>query len=107
MKLMSLHRVAAHFRIPLLLAIMLSACASAPVQEMSDARQAVQAALQSGAATAAPAQMNAAQTALRLAERLVRDRQFEAARHYAVDARAKAIEAQSIAQHKIVAPGKQ
>ena len=83
-----------HFGIPLLLAILLSACASAPVQEMSDARQAVQAAMQSGAAAAAPTQMNAAQAALKMAERLVRDHQFNAARHYAQDARTKAIEAQ-------------
>jgi hypothetical protein len=78
--------------------VMVAGCANAPVQDMSDARQAVEAAVHSGAATAAPDKMTAAQTALKLAERLLRDHQFTAARHYARDARAKAMEAQAIAQ---------
>jgi predicted component of type VI protein secretion system len=82
------------------LCVVLAACASAPVQEMSDARQAVEAAVQSGAATTAPTQMTAAQNALRMAERLLRDHQFSAARHYALAARKKALEAQQISLPK-------
>jgi hypothetical protein len=75
-------------------AIVVTACSSAPVQEMSDARQAVEAASRAGAASVAPTQMNAAKAALTMAERLLRDHQFSAARHYAQLARKRALEAQ-------------
>lgn len=78
------------------LAILVTACTSVPVQEMSDARQAVEAASKAGAAEAAPTQMNAAKTALVMAERLLRDHQFSAARHYAQIARKRALEAQQM-----------
>ncbi len=84
----------------LLMLVAAAACTTVPVQEMSDARQAVAAAVQSGATSAAPVQMTAAQTALKLAERLLRDHQYDAARHYARDAHTKAMEAQQIAQSK-------
>jgi len=83
-----------------LLVLVFAGCASPPVQEMSDARQAVEAAIHSGAASAAPEKMNSAQTELKMAERLLRDHQFNAARHYARNARAKAMDAQAIAQSK-------
>jgi len=102
MKLITVQWVITRFRnaVMISLCVMLSACASAPVQEMSDARQAVEAAIQSGAASTAPTQMTSAQTALRMAERLLRDHQFSAARHYARVARNKALEAQQISQPK-------
>lgn len=93
-------RLETHLRVMLLFTLLLTACASAPVQEMSDARQAVAAAVQSGAEAAAPAEMTAAQTALKMAERLLRDHQFDAARHYARDAHTKALRAQQIAQSR-------
>lgn len=80
----------------LVLATLVAACSSAPVQEMSDARQAVEAASRAGAANAAPTQMTAAKTALVMAERLLRDHQFSAARHYAQVARKRALEAQQL-----------
>ena len=80
--------------------VLLAACTTPPVQEMSDARQAVDAAVASGAAKQVPDKMGSAQAALRMAERLMRDHQFSAARHYAVDAKRKALEAQDAAQAK-------
>jgi hypothetical protein len=77
---------------------LLAACASAPVQEMSDARQAVDAAMQAGAAQRAPAQTKAAQAALADAERALKYRAFSKARASAQEARSKAIEAQRVAQ---------
>ncbi|MES1196120.1 MAG: DUF4398 domain-containing protein [Steroidobacter sp.] len=100
MKLKFVCQIEKHFSVILLLTLLLAACASAPVQEMSDARQAVAAAVQSGAETAAPTEMSAEQTALKMAERLLRDRQFDAARHYARDAHTKALRAQQIAQSR-------
>lgn len=104
MKLKLVQWVKNCIRMSLLLTCGLMGCASAPVQEMSDARQAVQAAAQSGAAGAAPTQMNAAQSALKFAERLLRDHQYRAARNYALQAKTKAIEAQQIAQGQNPAP---
>ena len=76
----------------------LSSCAGVPVQEMSDARQAVQAALGAGAAQRAPQQMSAAQSALAQAEVHLKRREFRRARHSALEARTQAIEAQRAAQ---------
>lgn len=100
MKLMSVCQKKIRLSVVLLLTLLLAACASAPVQEMSDARQAVAAAAQSGAMDAAPAEMSAAQTSLKMAERLLRDHQFDAARHYARDAHTKALRAQQVAQSR-------
>ena|SRR5438128_11941125 len=84
--------------------LLLAACATPPVQEMSDARQAVDAAIESGATRAAPEKMGSAQAALKMAERLLRDHQFKAAKHYAIDAKGKAQEAQRVAQSRTSAP---
>ena len=79
--------------------LLLAACATTPpVQEMSDARQAVKAAIEAGAPRSVPEKMNAAQAALKMAEKLLRDHQFSAARYYAMDARKKALEAQRLAE---------
>jgi len=87
-----------------LVSLLLVACAAPPVQEMSDARQAVDAAVESGAMGAAPEKMNSAKVALKMAERLLRDHQFSAARYYATDAKRKALDAQHAAQSKISVP---
>jgi len=84
--------------------LLLAACTTPPVQEMSDARQAVDAAVESGAAKQAPEKMGSAQAALRMAERLMHDHQFNAARHYAVEAKRRALEAQGTAQSKAIIP---
>lgn len=76
----------------------LTACAAVPVQEMSDARQAVQAALEAGASQRAPQQMQAAQTALQTAETQLKRSEYRRAKRSALEARAKAIEARQTAQ---------
>jgi hypothetical protein len=69
----------------------LTGCVSAPAQAMSDARQAVQAASQSGGEQRAPEKMQAARTALAQAETALRKFQFRQARLNAETARALAI----------------
>lgn len=81
-----------------LMTMVVTACASAPVQEMSDARQALDAALRAGAAERAPAQTQAAQSSLAEAEKSLKQRNFSHARQNAQQARSQAIEAQRIAQ---------
>jgi mannose/fructose/N-acetylgalactosamine-specific phosphotransferase system component IIC len=76
-----------------LVCVCLAACASAPVQEMSDARQAIRAAQDAGAATAAAKPLADAQTALSRAESLLNKRFFRAARRNAEEAHSKAVEA--------------
>lgn len=65
-----------------------------PVQEMSDARQAIEAATQAGGNQKAPTQMQEARTALSRAETALKGMQYKTARQLAQQARAKAIEAQ-------------
>lgn len=74
---------------------MVGGCAAVPVQEMSDARQAV-AAAQSGGDRTANAQLQAAREALAQAEEALKNVQYRRARELAVQARAKAIEAQQV-----------
>jgi hypothetical protein len=76
----------------------LSACASAPVQQMSDARQAIRAAQDAGAAQKAPTQLSEAQMALNRAESQLNKRFFRAARRNAEEAHAKAVEAMQVAR---------
>ncbi len=76
--------------------LLLSACAVAPVQEMSDARQAVDAAVQAGGDRIAAAQMQAARAALTQAEVALRNVQYKRARELALQARTSAIEAQRV-----------
>jgi hypothetical protein len=76
-----------------LLAIGLTSCASAPVQEMSDARQAIRAAQDAGATTKAPQPLSEAQSLLARAETFLNKRFFRAARRNAEEAHAKAVEA--------------
>jgi hypothetical protein len=68
-------------------------CAVAPVQTMSDTRQAIQAAEAAGAQTAAPVQLAAAREGLKRAEDLIRLRDYRGAKREALAARARAAEA--------------
>src|SRR5262252_2154948 len=68
-------------------------CASAPVQEMSDARQAIRAAQDAGAAAKAPQTFAQAQDALSRAESLLNKRFYSSARKSAEDAHSKVIAA--------------
>lgn len=69
----------------------LSACSVAPVQEMSDARQAVSAAEQAGAADYAAESLLRAQTLLHGAEGKLSQRRYEEARKEANAAKAEAL----------------
>jgi len=78
--------------------LVLSGCASAPTQEMSDARQAVSAAHDVGAAEHASENVQQAEELLDRAERELEQGDFGDAREDAEAARAEAIKAQDIAQ---------
>ena len=90
--------------LPLLLAFALlsgavvSGCAGAPVQEMSNARQAVRAAEHAGAAAAAPEVMGEAKQLLKSAESHLRRGDYRTARDQAELARTKAVEARGLAE---------
>jgi hypothetical protein len=71
----------------------LNGCASPPVQEMSDSRQAVRAAQDAGAATTASVTLTEAQGALSRAETLLNKHYYKAARRSAEEAHAKAVSA--------------
>ena len=90
-----------------ILLLMLTAaggCAGAPVQEMSNARQAVRAAEHAGAATAAPELMSESKALLKQAEANLRHGEYRTARDEAELARAKAVEARSVAEAAKKAP---
>lgn len=77
----------------LFLAGLLASCATAPVQEMSDARQALSAARDAGADQAAPTLLEGAESALEQAEQELNAGAYAEARKQADIAREKAIEA--------------
>ena len=68
-------------------------CESMPVQEMSDARQAITAAKEAGAEEHAAEELLAAEESLHNAEQYLSSRNYEVARREALDAKAKAIDA--------------
>ncbi len=76
----------------------LSACAGIPAQEMSNARQAIRAAQEAGAAKAAPGEIEKAQEYLTKAEASMQQRLFRQARDEASEARRIAREALQAAQ---------
>ena len=76
----------------------LAACATVPpVQEMSDARQAIGSAEAVGAAQRAPETLNAAQTSLQKAQTSLESGAYDDARRHALDARKQAIQARQTA----------
>ena len=91
-------------RLPLLLLFallsgaMLSGCAGAPVQEMSNARQAIRAAERAGASTAAPQALDDAKQLLKSAESHLRRGDYRTARDEADQARTRAVEARGLAE---------
>ena len=76
----------------------LSACETMPVQEMSDARQAISAAREAGAAEHAGEQLKAAQASLDSAEKFLSTRNYGVARREAVAAKTAAIDALRICE---------
>ena len=85
---------------PLLLALSMSVsgCAGAPVQEMSNARQAIKAARDAGADKVVPTTLSEAQVLLERAETNLQRRAYRDARRDAIAARNKATEALGAAQ---------
>ena len=84
----------------LALAFLASGCASGgpPVQEMSDARQAIEAAREAGAEDLASGELASARDKLVSAESHLRQRSFRSARRDALAALELAVEARSIAE---------
>ncbi len=82
-----------------LFAALLSACAGVPVQEMSDARQAVEAARQAEARTYAPEELQAAENLLQRAEEALAEGYYRQAREDAEAAHEQAVNAQSKSSH--------
>ena len=76
---------------------LLTACASAPVQEMSDARQALRSAEVAGAAQFSPAEFDSAKNSLRKASEWLDRGLYRNARIHALTAREQAIEAREAA----------
>lgn len=77
----------------LLIVFLVSSCASPPVQEMSNARQAIRAAKAAGAAERAPEALQSAEQQLSAAEQDLRSGDYRDARRAANSARARAGEA--------------
>ena len=78
---------------------MVASCvAGPPVQEMSNARQAIAAAEESDAATLAPDELNEARRLLEQAESQLRDRNYGLAQTSAIQARSRAVEALQASQ---------
>lgn len=94
------NRCSALIRAALLVAVLAGAgaCAGIPAQEMSNARQAIRAAQDAGAATSAPGEIEKAQAYLGRAEASMQQRQFRQARDEASEARKIATAALEAAQ---------
>ncbi len=71
----------------------MAGCSSAPVQEMSDARQAIRSAEAAGAATYSPRQLDEAQRLLNRAQSKLQAGAYGEARNYALDAWDQAVRA--------------
>jgi hypothetical protein len=80
------------------LALLLGACATPPVQTMSDTRQTIRAAEAAGAADVAPQPLAAARDGLKRAEDLIRAGDYRSARREAVAARQSAAQALAATQ---------
>ena len=83
----------------ILLTLLIASCAvGPPVQEMSNARQAIAAAEESDAATLAPDELNEARRLLEEAESQLRERNYGLAQTSAIRARDRAVEALQTSQ---------
>lgn len=85
------------FIVLLAVTVLSAACATAPTQEMSDARQSLQAARDAGAEKYARENLRAADDYLKQAERELELRYFGRARHDAILARSEAQKARTVA----------
>ena len=80
------------------LLMVVSACAGAPVQEMSDARQAVRAAQAAGAEERAPAELAEARRLIDHAQQQLQRHEYRLAGDTAVEARKMALDALEISR---------
>jgi hypothetical protein len=78
--------------------VLVGGCESLPVQEMSDARQAIMAAREAGAEEHAGQQLIAAETSLRNAEQSLGAKSYSVAQREAMQAKSLAIEALRISE---------
>lgn len=90
-------RIAKSAGAALIASLLLTACASAPTQEMSNARQSVQAAQAVGAESYATHNLDVAREYLARAERELELRYFARARHDAIVAQSEALKAHRVA----------
>ncbi len=77
-----------------LLVMLVPACASVPVQEMSNARQALEAARQAGAETGASKELQSAEILLNSAEQALQEGDYKQARKDAEASRDQSVKAQ-------------
>jgi len=89
-----------------MLCLGLVACVGPPVQEMSDARQAIEAAEEAGAIEFAPMQLRFARDLISSAETKLEKRAYNGARRDARLAREKAVEALNVTREESGAPGR-
>ena len=81
--------------------LLATACETGPpVQEMSDARQAIAVAREAGAESHAAAELFAAEEFLQSAEQKLSDEEFSDARHDALHAKSKAQDARRLSEDK-------
>jgi hypothetical protein len=85
---------------------MLAGCAGAPIQEMSDARQAIRAAERAGAAKFAPEPLAEAKKLVEQARAQMQQREYREARYAAEEARTKAVQARRISEEQGEPPPK-
>jgi PBP1b-binding outer membrane lipoprotein LpoB len=92
-------RTTAFVRIAIIAAAMFAAgCESMPVQEMSDARQAIMAAREAGAEEHAAEVLSEAEESLENAEKYLNARNYGVARREAIEAKTKAIDALRVSE---------
>ncbi len=82
----------------------LAACAAAPVQEMSDARQAIESAMVTGAEGHTNPAMREARQLLEQAQRAIEEHRYQDARRMALEAKTKAISARIVVQQDSLYP---
>jgi hypothetical protein len=83
---------------------MLAGCVGAPIQEMSDARQAIRAAERAGAVKYAPEPLAEAKKLVEQARSRMQQREYREARDDAERAREKAVEARRLAEQQGASP---
>ena len=81
-----------------LMLVLLAACETAPVQEMSDARQAIMVAREAGAADLAAAELAEAEKYLQDAEKRLDRQQYREARNAALEAKLRAQQALKLSE---------